>query len=140
LAGHNFPSEMLILFIDDDDDDSELFCDAMKAIKPDAKCIFQTDGAAALKYLRRSVQLPDYIFLDIHMPVMGGVECLKKIKADENLKDIPVIVYTSETDPKWSDTNLRKYRDLGAVRFMTKPSTFQEIVKMLKAFFGESIL
>ena len=131
---------MLILLIDDDRDDSELFCDAMKAIMPDAECIFHEDGAAALRYLRRSIQLPDYIFLDIHMPVMGGAECLKKIKADENLKDIPVIMYTSETDPKWSDTNAKKYRDLGAVHFMTKPSTFQEIVKMLKALFGKSIL
>lgn len=125
---------MFILFIDDDHGDFELFCDAMKAIRPDAKCILQQDGPAGLRHLQRSIQLPDYIFLDIHMPVMGGIECVKKIKADERLKDIPVIIYTSDSDPRWIDA--KRYLQLGAAHFIPKGSTFQDIVSTLRAFFG----
>ena len=79
---------------------------------------------------------PDVLFLDIHMPVMTGIDCLKKIKTDGRLKDIPVIMYTSDTDPRWADTQIKRYQDLGAAHFMPKASTFPEIVEMLKAFFG----
>jgi CheY-like chemotaxis protein len=69
------------------------------------------------------------------MPVMMGIECLKKIKADERLKDIPVIMYTSDTRPRWANIQIKRYQDLGVTHFMSKVSTFQEIVVTLKAFF-----
>lgn len=127
---------MQILFIDDDEEDFHMFCEALQVIKPNTQCIHEQNGATGLRYLQRSTRVPDYIFLDIHMPVMTGIECLKKIKADERLKDIPVIMYTSDTDPRWSNIQIKRYQDLGATHVMSKASTFQEIVEMLKAFFG----
>ncbi len=112
-----------------------MFCEAMTAIMPNAVCINKQDGAEGMRYLQSSPRLPDFIFLDVHMPVMGGVEVLKKIKADERLKNIPIVMYTSDNDPRWAATNVKRYLDLGAVDFIPKGLTFQEIVTRLKAFF-----
>lgn len=124
---------MQILFIGDDPEDYELFCDAMKAINPNINCIFKANGAVGLLYLQQGSQPPDYIFLDLNMPVMGGHDCLRQIKADVRLKNIPVIIYSSVIDPS---RGVKYYQNLGAVHFMQKPSSYREIVDMLQAFFG----
>ena len=129
---------MQILFIDDDPEDYEMFCEAIKEIKCDAHCIYEQDGASALNYLQRSAQVPDYIFLDLHMLVLGGVECLKKIKGDERLKDTPVVVYTSDADFGGADVNTRRFSELGAAYFIPKGSSFQEIIRRLRDFFGSA--
>jgi len=128
---------MLILFIDDDQEDYEMFCDAMKEIKPEARCIHLQDGAAGLRYLQHSANLPDYIFLDIHMPVMDGLECLTKIKANEKLKSIPVIMYTSGNDSLRPDATVKRYKEFGAAHVISKGSIFHEIVTSVKVFFSK---
>src|SRR5688500_974711 len=102
---------MRILFIDDDLEDHEVFCDALKAVNPDAECVYRTDGIEALKFLREeSSSLPDYIFLDLNMPRMGGAECLKALKSDDVLKDVPVILYSTSVHPSEG----QKLKELGA--------------------------
>ena len=69
----------------------------------------------------------DLIFLDINMPLMNGLECLKEIKSHLHLKDIPVVMYTTSA---LSGTIEIAYR-LGASLFMEKPSEFQALKNML---------
>ena len=61
--------------------------------------------------------LPDLILLDVEMPEMNGFEVIKKLKADDRYKDIPVIFLTSKSDEESESEGFR----LGAVDYITKP-------------------
>lgn len=80
------------------------------------------NGEQALNLIRKSLTPISLVLLDINMPVMGGLEFLKIIKADEKYKRIPVIVLTSEKDSELHAL------ELGAADFITKPYDFPEVV------------
>ena len=112
-----------ILLVDDDQDDVEFFTVALKEIEPDSVCFVANDGNEALVMLRFGMQqLPDYIFLDLNMPLMNGRECLAELKKDERLKDIPVIICTTSSDQRDKDATEK----LGAMYFFTKPLSLQK--------------
>jgi CheY-like chemotaxis protein len=118
---------MLILIIDDDSEDSELFCEAVSEIATTISCLKAKDGKEALRLLNSMSALPDYIFLDINMPVMNGRECLVEIKKNRRFSVIPVIMYSTT-----SDTNeIRSYYALGAHDFLIKPPNFNKLVEAL---------
>src|SRR5687768_8485305 len=108
---------MHILFVDDDPDDFEMFQDAFREVHPHGNVIHQMDCPAALKFLRApSKTSPDYIFLDVNMPIMTGLQCLEELKADAELKDIPVIMFSTSIAPNEKE----KYRKLGATNAFQK--------------------
>jgi CheY-like chemotaxis protein len=110
---------MNILIVDDDADDRKLFIDAIKEVDADIKCTTAVDGKQALEHLKSNYDsLPDFIFLDLRMPRFSGKKCLLEIKKDEQLKSIPVIIYTTSKDVEES----KELRELGAVHFISKPS------------------
>jgi CheY-like chemotaxis protein len=119
---------MLILFVDDDQEEYELFCEAIKTFRPSTLCLHVKDGLAAIHLLQRFTDLPDYIFLDINMPVMDGRECLKEIKADKRLNTIPVIMYSTTANP----AEISSFKKLGAQDFVIKPSGFIQLINQLK--------
>ena len=122
---------MLILFVDDDVEEFEIFCEALKTFNTVCKCLHVYDGQEAFDLLNNKLTiLPDYIFLDINMPVMNGMECLQKIKAEPKLRDIPVIVYSTTSNP----FEMGIYRNLGAAEFIVKPSSFIKLVNILRQF------
>src|SRR5262249_16873073 len=89
----------VIMIIDDDDDDRELFKEALYEISPEITCLKALDGVDALQMLSGGEHLPDIIFLDLNMPQINGRECLQILKQHDQLKDIPVIIYsTSKTE------------------------------------------
>jgi CheY-like chemotaxis protein len=116
------------LVIDDDSDDRELFSEALASVDPVIVCEQATDGAEALQMLGSTVNgQPDIIFLDINMPVMNGWQFLTRLKSEERLKDIPVIVYTTSNNVK----DKRIANDLGALCFITKPHAFGRLKNVL---------
>ena len=123
-----------ILFADDDADDRKLFFEAVKEIDDTIKCIGAANGKEALRYLKNeALPRPDYIFLDLRMPGISGQECLEEIKKDGNLMHIPVIVYTTSREVEESI----KLKKLGAVHFMSKPDSPDEIYYMVSFVLGE---
>jgi CheY-like chemotaxis protein len=119
---------MKILYADDDLDDCQLLSEALHQIDPDISCITANDGREALKILRQNDELPDYVFLDVNMPVMDGRACLVELKKDERLKDIPVIIYSTTTNK----SEIYKLFELGASDYIRKPNTFEELCKTLR--------
>ena len=119
----------LLFLIDDDLDDHEIFKSALE--KVDAGLVLQTatNGYDALKLLAAANTLPDYIFVDLNMPRMGGLQFLKEIKQTEALKDIPVIIYSTSSSPG----DIAKTKELGAESFITKPSRFSDICSLLRS-------
>ncbi len=80
------------------------------------------NGKEALALIKESLTPISLILLDINMPVMGGIEFLKIIKADEQYKKIPIIVLTSEKDSELQAL------ELGAADFITKPYDMPEVI------------
>ena len=64
---------MVVLNVDDDHEDREFFCDALREIDPSVVCLIAASGMEALALLQDRDALPDYIFLDINMPMMDGL-------------------------------------------------------------------
>src|SRR5688500_13870043 len=118
----------LIMIVDDDDEDVELFCEALKEIDHEVECISASNGEDALsKLTKEDLRLPDYIFLDLNMPRLNGKQCLKRLKTNPKLRDIPVIVYTTS---KLRD-DVEETRQLGAVHFLTKPNKLTDLRKAI---------
>src|SRR5688500_3782663 len=97
------------LLVEDDDDHAEIVIRSLKKEKTQKSIDRVLDGVEALQYLHgdgsfRGIALPDVILLDLKLPKMDGHEVLAKIKADEKLRRIPVIVLTT------SDAEVDKIR------------------------------
>jgi len=68
--------------------------------------------------LRTTDQLPHFILLDINMPCVDGRECLKQLKKDARLKQIPVIMYSTS----FSEESIKEFLILGASSYLLKPT------------------
>jgi CheY-like chemotaxis protein len=120
---------MNILFIDDDADDKDIFFEAINAINPDIECDAVTNGEEALQMLQSVSTLPQYIFLDINMPVMDGKSFLMAIRKNNRLKNIPVVIYSTTEDPK----EIKELSSLGA-SYIGKPTSFEVLKRSLSKY------
>jgi CheY-like chemotaxis protein len=127
---------IVILMADDDADDRLLTQDAMTDARVINDLHFVTDGEELMEYLYRrgryadavSAPRPGLILLDLNMPKKDGREALKEIKADPDLRRIPVVILTTS---KAEEDIYRSY-DLGANSFITKPVTFEGLVELMR--------
>jgi two-component system, response regulator len=124
-----------ILLAEDDADDRLLLQEALieGRLANELTCV--EDGEELLDYLHRRGKYrdgastrPGLILLDLNMPKVDGREALREIKADPELRQIPVVVLTTS---KAEEDILRSY-DLGANSFITKPVTFQSMVDLMR--------
>jgi len=119
----------MVLLVEDDIDDRELFVQAMAKKHPELLCCTVKNGLEALLFLKTNDYLPDYVFLDLNMPVMDGKSCLRRIKQEPQWSHIPVFIYsTSELPEDKIETEL-----LGARSFIKKPLRFTQICKEISA-------
>jgi two-component system response regulator len=86
-----------ILVVDDDPDDMELTARALRKSGFPVNCIGFTSGAAALARLHSNHELPSLMLLDLKMPGMDGIDTLRRIRADERTRRLPVIIVTNST-------------------------------------------
>ena len=89
------------------------------------------NGKAALEVL--SQQWVDVILLDIHMPVMDGIELLKKMKSDDIQQNIPIVLVTTEA----REERLSEAMELGAKAHVKKPFQPEEIREILNSILGD---
>lgn len=108
----------ILMIVDDDPDDRFFFREAIKEIDSTYQYTEARDGVEALTQLRVTECLPDYIFMDINMPRMGGPECLTVLKNDEKLRNIPVVMYSTSNYKK----DIELAFQLGAIDYLVKPT------------------
>ena len=84
--------------------------------------LLATDGVQALELI--DSDRPDLVLLDVMMPVMGGIQVLRKLKEDEGTSDIPVIILSAKGQEKDIVTGLEH----GAFDYITKPFSFPELI------------
>ncbi|MES2574205.1 MAG: response regulator [Bacteroidota bacterium] len=118
----------LITLADDDEDDRLFFTDAFDELKINTVVNTVNNGRELLNYLNDpETVLPHIIFLDLNMPILNGIECLKEIKLNDKFKDIAIAIYsTSSSDQDVEDTLV-----LGANIYIKKPSNFNDLKKIL---------
>ena len=121
--------ETVVILIDDDKDDQEIFQKELQKFDPSIKFLSAYNGEEGLAALSKNSV--DYIFLDINMPVMNGIDALKQIKKDQNLKHIPVIIYSTSDGRAYKKMAL----NLGASTYFTKPTSIIGLHKMFEQVF-----
>ncbi len=117
-----------ILLADDDEVDRLLFTEAFSDLE--IKTVVRTvnDGMELMAVLENETTLPDLIFLDLNMPLKNGLTCLKEIRSNERLKNIPVAIYsTSESERDMDEAFLN-----GANVYITKPNNFNLLKQVLE--------
>jgi two-component system, response regulator len=125
-----------ILLADDDAEDRMLARDALEENRLANSLDCVEDGEDLLDYLHRRGKyteleekpLPGLILLDLNMPKKDGREALEEIKADPDLKRIPVVVLTTSK----AEEDVLKTYDLGVSGFITKPVSFGGLVETMK--------
>lgn len=135
---HNFRlrQPVPILMAEDDEDDRLLAQDAFEEIRLGNPLFFVKDGEELLDYLyhrgryaaAEQFPLPGLILLDLNMPKKDGREALQEIKADNKLRQIPIVVLTTSQE---EEDILRSYT-LGVSSFITKPVTFKQLVEVIR--------
>jgi CheY-like chemotaxis protein len=142
-----YQSRLITLLTADDDPD---YCALVEEVFRESglnyNLFFVQDGIKLLQYLRQqgsyvvpeSAPRPDLILLDLNMPRKDGREALAEIKADPDLRSIPVVVLTASIT---EDDILRTY-DLGGAGFIIKPLTFDgmvDVVNVLNQYWFEIV-
>ena len=131
-----------ILLAEDSPADAEMAIDALRDANLVNPIVHVEDGVEAMDYLlrrgafvNREAGNPSVLLLDIKMPRMDGLEVLKMLRADENLRLIPVVILSSSRE----EADLARSWDLGVNAYVVKPvdtGQFFEAVKTLGKFWA----
>lgn len=120
-----FPLQLLLA--DDDSDDCYLFQEAL--INIPIQLTMVNDGAQLMQLLtQKQPVLPDMLFPDLNMPQKSGYQCLLEIKQNPDLKDLPVIILSTGSNPE----EIEKLYKNGAHYFIRKPNDFTKLVHIIK--------
>lgn len=117
------------LLIDDDIDDCEIWSLTISSIDPHTRADTITESIEALSRLGKADYKPDLIFLDLNMPKLDGMDCLRRIRQMEQHRDTPVIIYSTSTNPRDKEQCSR----LGASDYLIKPASIETLRKELSS-------
>lgn len=122
-----------ILLIEDDPDDVFIIRRALRDAPLESSLHCCGHGLEALNHLRRQKDegAPDYdlVLLDLNMPVMGGLEFLKIIRADKRFADLPIVVLTTSREPDVLEAALK----VGANATMSKASSYEAMCDIVQS-------
>jgi CheY-like chemotaxis protein len=124
-----------ILLVEDNPTDAELTMVALKEHNLANRLVWVKDGAEALDFLfaagayagRRVENGPRVVLLDLRLPKVDGLEVLRRIKADERTRRIPVVVLTSSKE----DRDVAESYNLGVNSYIGKPVEFEEFARVV---------
>ncbi len=118
-----------VLLTDDDEDDRLIFKEILDEMDKDITVHMVNDGKQLMDYLAtENNPTPHIIFLDLNMPNMSGLECLKEIRSHEKYSDISIAIYSTSASEKDIDDTFRH----GANIYITKPAAYHDLKEVLK--------
>jgi two-component system, response regulator len=123
----NNPEALDILLVEDNPNDAELAQRALKKTNLGPRLVLARDGAEALDYLFSDRPKPKVIFLDLKLPKIDGVEVLRRLRADDRLKSIPVVVLTSSQEER----DINECYKLGVNSYVVKPVEFDKFYQVV---------
>jgi CheY-like chemotaxis protein len=118
-----------LLLADDDEDDCLFFKQALAELTIASHLTTVEDGEQLMHWLATNTgPLPDALFLDLNMPREGGYECLEEIKADQRLRQLPVIILSTSFEKEMADLLHKK----GAHSCVIKPADFSQLKQVIQ--------
>ena len=129
-------SEKIILLVEDNADDEELTLRALKKNNIQNDVVIARDGVEALDYLfgtgayagRDTSNVPSVTLLDLKLPKVDGLEVLKRLRADERTKFLPVVILTSSKE----EQDLLNGYKFGANSYIRKPVDFAQFMEAVR--------
>lgn len=117
-----------ILIADDDQDDFDLIANLLLDLSSDYEITRAMDGVQLLNYMEECVDgskvFPDLVLLDINMPKTDGLQALKLIRANKNLPQLPIVMYSTAS----ADEQVKQCFELGADGFVTKSGSLKDVM------------
>ncbi len=121
------------LLIDDDRDDQEIFKLALQDVNDEVHFLSADDGVEGLQLLQSGEHgMPTFIFLDLNMPRMTGKDCLAAIRSQPHLSTVPVVIYSTSSDPK----DIQDTKALGATDYVVKQYSITSLKEILRRYFN----
>lgn len=120
------------LLIDDDTFNQEVFSRALNDISPDTVCVTASTAIEGLRLITKENIVPSYIFVELDLPEMNGIEFLKTIKSIARLKEIPVIVHSTSPQPH----KIIELKEAGALAIYFRPYEYYGVCNMLTLYFS----
>ncbi|GKS62767.1 two-component system response regulator [Nitrospira sp.] len=132
----SLPSHVEILLVEDSPDDVELTLRALKKHNITNRVAVVHDGAEALEYLFATDRyahlaqstLPKVVLLDLKLPLVSGMEVLRRCKADERTRLLPIVVLTSSRE----EPDIQSCYSLGVNSYIVKPVDFQQFTEAVR--------
>ncbi|HEY5917361.1 MAG TPA: response regulator [Chryseolinea sp.] len=122
-----------IFIIDDNEDFVLLFSQAVSKTHPECQCLSAENGYNALRQLKFMLPtVPDFIFVDVKMPIMNGHEIVNELKKSNMFASVPIIMYSAEASPE----DEIKAREAGTDGFYPKPSSAEKINTLITSVFN----
>jgi CheY-like chemotaxis protein len=130
---------MTLVFIDDDADDTAIFCEAVldllqsdngKNQKEIIHCVQINDSLKAVHTILTMETVPDYIFIDINMPMVSGRECLMHLKSNARFSQVPVIMLSTTI----REQDALELVNMGAVECLAKPHSYNDLKDMFTKY------
>lgn len=123
------PVDVRVLLADDDDDDRLLFLDVLKELPRSISLAVAGDGEQLMKMLTETgSKLPDVLFLDLNMPLKNGFECLSEIRSNKKLLHLPVIIFSTSSQP----SAIEQVYEGGADLYIRKPNDFTQLRRVIE--------
>ena len=130
-------SEVEILLVEDNPDDRELTVRTLRANGIANRIEVATTGADAIDFVfgegmyadRDTGQQPRVILLDLKLPLVSGVDVLRRIRAEPSLQKVPVVILTSSNEEK----DLHECYALGANSYIVKPVDFEQFTEAIRS-------
>lgn len=119
--------EIKCFMIDDDIDDRDFFQIALEISDLPFRLTTAGNGITALELLSQDSYLPDFIFLDLNMPLLSGKECLSAIRELPKLQDVPLVIFSTSSYHK----DIEETKELGATYFLSKTSDIDRLAVIL---------
>jgi CheY-like chemotaxis protein len=118
----------IILYAEDDFDDFESIKEALQQISDQQLLLHARNGQEAVSQIEKATVLPSLVVLDLNMPVMDGKEVLQWLKAREEFKSIPVMIFT--TSSREEDVKLCQKH---GCTFFRKPTLYRDLLHVAQA-------
>jgi len=126
-------TDKMILLVEDNRDDEVLTLRALRKNRITNEVVVVRDGAEALEYVfgtgryegRDTTAMPDLILLDLKLPKVDGLEVLRRLRADQGTRSLPVVILTSSAE----EQDVLKGYGLGANSYIRKPVDFDEFME-----------
>lgn len=117
-----------ILLVEDDSDDVYLFNQACKIVDDNIEVVSFADGENLIDYVQGNDCRGKLVFLDLNMPRLDGISCLKELTRLNKVNELIVIVCTTSSDPNDVHTSYQ----YGAKSYVTKPHNLQESISLIQ--------